>query len=177
MLETHGPPLHRMAMAICLVCFVSLQAEGKEEVRKMSATGRAIVEAAPGKASAPPAWDFSPGKSCGWYHSGQWQEIPKVGAFWRLVADDTPEVRIPRGGMTLISPEFTTLVSVRSGDGVAAVLRSSRTGWVTLYYAEMVAGAKGDFGAERSERRLLYASPDFQTFRIRPRWQDGARIC
>jgi len=33
-----------------------------------------------------------------------------------------------------------------------------------------------EYGPERSERRLLYASPDFQSFHICPRWRDGARV-
>ena len=86
-------------------------------------------------------------------------------------------MRIPRrwDGVATVRSSSEPVV-VAPGDGVEAVLRSSRTGWVRLYYAEVLRGGKGTFGAERSELRLLYASPDFQAFRIRPRWQDGARV-
>ena len=124
-----------------------------------------------------PCWDFSDGNRHGWYHNVEWRQLDKAGGVWQLEADDSPEVRIPGDGMMIASPAFTEPVSVAPGDGVEAVLRTSRTGWVTLYYAEVMDGAKLTYAAQRSERRLLYASGDLQTFRIRPRWQDGVRVC
>ncbi len=124
-----------------------------------------------------PSWDFSSGDNRGWRHNREWRQAVNAGPFWRLEADDSPAGRIPGGGMVLVSPELDEPVTVAPGDGVEAILRSSRTGWITLYYAERLNGTKGDFGPERSECRLLYASPDFQRLRIRPRWRSGADIC
>ncbi len=78
--------------------------------------------------------------------------------------------------MALTSPELVEPVTVAPGDCVEAVLRSSRTGWITMFFAVEVNGKKQNFSAAHSERRLLYASKDFQAIRIRPRWQPGGRV-
>ncbi len=123
-----------------------------------------------------PSWNFAPDSDCGWHHNGAWREGEKAGAFWRLQADDAPSVRIPGGEMVLVGPPLDKPARVAPGDGIEMELRTSRTGWITLYYAEVIDAAKTNFGIERSERRLVYASPDFQTLRIRPRWRSGALV-
>ena len=161
-----------LALGTCLACLATSEVQAGEQSREVAAEASAI--SAP---SVLPAWDFSDGESCGWHHNGEWRPIAKTGPFWRLDADDSPQARIPGDGMALVGPELDDPATVAPADGVEVVLRSSRTGWVTLYYAEVVDGERMDFGAERSERRLLYASADFQAFRIRPRWREGARVC
>ncbi len=123
-----------------------------------------------------PSWDFADGGNHGWHPNRSWRAAEKAGPFWRLDADDSLAARISGTQKVLVGPTLAEPVTLAPGDGVEVVWRTSRTGWVTLYYAEVVDGARTDFGVERSERRLVYASPDFQTVRIRPRWHAGARV-
>jgi hypothetical protein len=123
-----------------------------------------------------PEWLFTDGSSSGWHAWGRWTEqAPRNGA-WSLDADDSLEAVVRGGSLSLESPELDEPVTVSPDVVLEFELRSSRAGWVTLYYAVVTDAGKAEFGMLGAERRLVHASTDFQVLRLRPRWESGARV-